>query len=111
MRCTVLIIATAAGLSACTAFPEVDARTSPEVQSASYPALLPADDLRAQASTDPLEPRGDLPLVATLEQDAEQIDNRANSLRARAASLRGNVIDDEGRERLDQEITIDDEEV
>ncbi|MEM7731994.1 MAG: hypothetical protein AAF280_04335 [Pseudomonadota bacterium] len=110
MRRTQLIIAVAIGLSACTTFPEVDAKTAPDVQSAAYPVLLSVDDLRAQASTDPLEPR-DLPLVATLEQDAEQIDNRANSLRARAASLRGDVIEEEDRERLDQDITIEDEEV
>ncbi|MEM6587095.1 MAG: hypothetical protein AAF641_01505 [Pseudomonadota bacterium] len=110
MRGTFMIIAATVGLSACATFPEVDARTAPEVQSASYPALLPVDDLRAEASTGPLEQR-DLPLVATLEEDAEQIDNRASSLRARAASLRGDVIDEADRERLDQEITIDDEEV
>ncbi|MEO0372056.1 MAG: hypothetical protein AAF231_11415 [Pseudomonadota bacterium] len=110
MRRTITILAATTALSACATFPELDARTAPEVQSASYPALLPAEDLRAQASTDPLEARG-LPVVAQLEEEAEQLDNRANSLRARAASLRGDVIDEEDRDRLDEEITIEDEEV
>lgn len=95
-----------AGLGGCTTFPELDAQISPEVQSANYPALLPAEDLRAQVSTGPLEPR-EQPLVA----QAERIDNRADSLRARAASLRGEVIEEEDRDRLDQDITIEDEEV
>lgn len=111
MHRIITIIAATAGLSACTTFPELDAQTAPEVQSASYPALLPAEDLRAQASTGPIEQRGGLPVVAQLEEEAEQLDNRANSLRARAASLRGEVIDEEDRDRLDQDITIEDEEV
>ncbi|MEL7255365.1 MAG: hypothetical protein AAFZ04_04410 [Pseudomonadota bacterium] len=111
MHRSVLIITVTVGLSACSTFPELDAQTAPEVQTASYPALLPADNLRAQASTGPIEERGGLPVVAQLEEEAEQLDNRANSLRARAASLRGDVIDDEDRDRLDQDITIDDEEV
>lgn len=95
-----------AGLGACTTFPELDAQISPDVQSADYPTLLPAEDLRAQVSTGPLEPR-EQPLIA----QAERIDTRADALRARAASLRGEVIEEEDRDRLDQDITIEDEEV
>ncbi|MEO0750811.1 MAG: hypothetical protein AAFY25_03330 [Pseudomonadota bacterium] len=100
------IIAIPACLAACSTFPELDGQISPAVQSADYPALLPAEDLRAQVSTGPLEPR-ETPIFA----QAEQIDNRADALRARAASLRGDVIEEEDRDRLDQDITIDDEEV
>lgn len=93
-------------LTACSTFPELDAQTSVDVQTAAYPSLLPAEDLRAQASTGPIEPREQPILV-----QAEQIDNRANALRARATSLRGDVIDEEERDRLNDEITIEDEEV
>jgi hypothetical protein len=98
-------LAMAALLGACSTFPTLDAQISPEAQSADFPALLPAEELRAQVATGPIEPR-EQPIVA----QAEQIDNRANALRARAASLRGDVIDEEDRDRLDTKIEIEDEE-
>lgn len=100
------ILATIAGLCACSSFPDLDDQVSPDVQNASFPALLPVEDLRARVATGPIEPR-EQPIIA----QAEQIDNRANALRARAAGLRGDVIDEADRERLDQDITIEDEDV
>lgn len=100
------IVAATAALGACTAFPDVGGQVSADVQNADFPTLLPVQDLRADVATGPLEPR-----QQPIAVQAEQIDNRANSLRARAASLRGDVIDEEDRERLDQDITIEDEEV
>ncbi|MEL6434495.1 MAG: hypothetical protein AAFQ28_11910 [Pseudomonadota bacterium] len=99
------MICMAAALGACSTFPQIDNQISPEVQSAGYPTLLPVQDLRAQVATGPIEPR-DAPIVV----QAEQIDTRANALRARAASLRGDVIDEDDRERLGTEITIDEED-
>ncbi|MEM6566634.1 MAG: hypothetical protein AAF665_19440 [Pseudomonadota bacterium] len=100
------IVFVATSLGACSTFPEIDNRISPEVQSAGFPTLLPVQDLRAQVATGPIEPR-EQPIVV----QAEQIDNRADALRARAAGLRGDVIDEEDRDRLDKDIKIYDEEV
>lgn len=97
------MVAVVALLSACSSFPDLRARVSPEALNADFPKLLPAEDLRAQVATGPIEPRE--PIVA------QQIDSRANALRARAASLKGDVIDAESRDRLDQTIEIEDEEV
>ena len=100
------IVCLTACLSACSTFPDIDSQISPEVQSAGYPTLLPVQDLRAQVATGPSTPR-DEPIVL----QAEQIDTRADALRARAASLRGDVIDQDDRDRLDSDITIDEEDV
>ncbi len=103
----IAVLSIAASLGACTAFPQLDASISADAKNADFPALLPAEDLRAQVATGPIEPR-EQPILA----QAEQIDNRANALRARAASLKqGDVIDEESRDRLDQTIEIEDEEV
>lgn len=99
-------LAASAALSACSTFPDLDAELSTSARAADYPALLPAETLRAQVATGPIEPR-EQPIVA----QAERIDNRADALRARAASLRGDVIEEDDRDRLDQDITIEDEEV
>ena len=100
------MICVAAALGACSTFPQIDNQISPEVQSAGYPTLLPVQDLRAQVATGPIAPR-DAPIVVP----AEQNDTRADALRARAASLRGDVIDEDDRDRLGTEITIDEEDV
>ena len=83
-----VLVAAAASLGACSTFPDVGGQISPETQRAGFPALLPAESLRAQVATGPIEPR-DQPIIA----QAEQIDNRANALRARASGLQGDVID------------------
>ncbi|MEL7011739.1 MAG: hypothetical protein AAFO72_00510 [Pseudomonadota bacterium] len=100
------IVFVAASLGACSTFPEIDSQISPEVQSAGFPTLLPVQDLRTQVARGPIEPR-EQPIIV----QAEQIDNRASALRARAASLRGDVIEEEDRDRLDKDITIDEEDV
>ena len=105
-----LIIAAIAGLSACSTPPDLDVPVSSAAQGVDYPALLPAESLRAKVSTAPLE-GSTLPRQEPIVAQAERIDNRADALRARAASLRGEVIDEDDRDRLDQEITIEDEEV
>ncbi|MGR3271621.1 hypothetical protein [Thalassococcus profundi] len=68
-------------LSACAEFPELDATATPGVATAAYPQLLPLETL-----LDGPAPRATPDLRAGVE-------GRAASLRARAARLRGPVID------------------
>ena len=75
--------------AACTRFPELDAVESPDVQAAEYPALLPIETLLASD-----------PPTATPEMQTG-IDARAEALRRRAGALRGPVLDDTTRTRLD----------
>nr|WP_236544525.1 hypothetical protein [Roseovarius atlanticus] len=83
-------------LSACTQFPELDDATSRDTRRAPYPNLLPVEDLRARVAA----PR-------TTEQTTRTLEARVAGLRARAARLRGSVIDGTSRARLDRKITID----
>ncbi|MGK7752022.1 MULTISPECIES: hypothetical protein [unclassified Roseovarius] len=89
-------LALAFALSACTQFPELDGATSRETRNAPYPALLPVEDLRARVA----EPR-------VTDRTAPSLEARVAALRARAARLRGSVIDGASRARLDRKITID----
>jgi hypothetical protein len=83
-------------LSACTQFPDLDQATSDQTRRAPYPELLPVEDLRAQVAA----PR-------VTDQTTQSLEARAAALRARAARLRGTVIDGTSRARLDQKITIE----
>ncbi|MEL6295271.1 MAG: hypothetical protein AAFR10_13510 [Pseudomonadota bacterium] len=79
-----------AAISACTQFPELDDAVSEQAQAAPYPALVDLGPLvtEARASrTDPAE-------VET------SVDARVAALRARAARLRGEVVDAETRRRM-----------
>ncbi len=97
------ILAASAILGGCSTFPQLDAAISDEALSADYPTLVPTEELRVAAATGPIVPREPV--------TAPQIDTRAASLKARAASLRGDVIDAASKERLEQEIKIDEEDV
>ncbi|MFN3210140.1 MAG: hypothetical protein ACE369_14270 [Roseovarius sp.] len=94
LRVTALMLTLS--LSACTQFPELDRTTSAEARRAAYPDLLPVEDLRARVGA----PR-------TTDQTTGSLEARVAALRARAARLRGAVIDGTSRQRLDQKITID----
>ncbi|QFT99004.1 hypothetical protein FIU85_16950 [Roseovarius sp. THAF8] len=83
-------------LAGCTQFPELDNATSTETRRAPYPSLLPVEDLRA---------RVDAPRVA--DQTTRALESRVANLRARAERLRGTVIDQTSRARLDRKVTID----
>lgn len=87
----------------CASYPAPVRDASPEVSAASYPALVPTDAIRAAAA----EP----PRAAPAQDTAQPELARAARLKARAASLRGDVIDAEDRERLGKDITIDEEDV
>ncbi|SFS41562.1 hypothetical protein SAMN04488040_0251 [Sulfitobacter marinus] len=78
--------------AACTQFPALDSRATPEMLAAQYPALVPVDPLSAQLTTG--------------QSDAEQIestmDARVAGLQARAAQLRGSVLTDAEKQRLSE---------
>ncbi len=85
----VLLSALFAALSACSEFPALDDATSREARTAPYPDLVPIETLNAQAPEQRIEPE------TTAETQA-----RIDKLKARAAKLQGNVIDDETRQRM-----------
>lgn len=68
-------------LGACTQFPALDDAEGPGVADAAYPRLLTVDELRGIPASS-----------ATLDLQAAVLD-RVAALRARAARLRGPVID------------------
>ncbi|MCO6381588.1 hypothetical protein [Oceanicola sp. 502str15] len=77
-------------LSGCTQFPELDAVVSASAKSAAYPRLQPLDGILAQANastTDPAAVRGDLSA-------------RVAALRARAARMRGPIVEPPVRARM-----------
>lgn len=76
-------------LVACTEFPELDAALSVEARAAPYPMLLPVEELKA---------RVDAPRIAP--KTASGIEARVAALRARAARLRGTVLDSPTRARM-----------
>lgn len=79
----------AAALSGCTQFPELDASVSDAARTAPYPDLVPLGGLQARLTTTNIAPD----TVSTIEA-------RIARLEARADSLRGNVIDDATRARM-----------
>lgn len=70
----------ALSLAACTQFPELDARLTEADRTAPYPALVPLAPLLARADAASAAPVADLA-------------GRLAALNARAAALRGPVID------------------
>ncbi|MEQ9260946.1 MAG: hypothetical protein RIG84_17810 [Roseovarius sp.] len=91
-------------VAACSAAPQLDRVVSPEALRADYPTLVPAEQLRvAAAVTSPARQQ-------VTPETAPAIDARASRLKARAAALRGEVIDRESKDRLGSSITIDEED-
>ncbi|WP_244867527.1 hypothetical protein [Vannielia litorea] len=77
-------------LAGCTQFPELDAVVSSSAKSAAYPRLQPLDSVLARANastTDPQAVRGNLAA-------------RVAALRARAARMRGPIIEPAIRARM-----------
>ncbi len=79
----------AAALAGCTTFPELDAVVSEEAKRADYLSLVPADQLLGKRSDG-----------RVTEETGRALQARAADLRARAALLRGQPIDEETRLRL-----------
>lgn len=84
-----------AGLGAgCTQFPDLDARNGPDMAAADYPLLVPIDGLLAGVGTGAI--------TATTD---DEIAARAARLRARADRLRGSVLDNGTRRRMDSGVS------
>ncbi|MDQ2093275.1 hypothetical protein [Rhodalgimonas zhirmunskyi] len=73
----------------CGDFPELDARLGPADQTADYPKLVPFGPILAQAGE-----------VTVAQSDVEGVAGRAAALRARAARMRGPIIDRATRARM-----------
>ncbi|WP_138935237.1 hypothetical protein [Roseovarius arcticus] len=76
-------------LSSCTQFPELDASVTNAARAAPYPDLVPLGGLQARLNTSNIAPD----TVSTIEA-------RIARLEARADRLRGSVIDDATRARM-----------
>ncbi len=85
-----LALAFLATIAACTQFPELDGTVAPEIANGSPPQLVPLSQIieRANVTTE------------TARTAAEDIAPRVTNLRARAARLRGPVIDQATRARM-----------
>ncbi len=87
----------ALALSACATFPELDATLSAEAKDAEYPQLMPVSEMTAQA-----------PDARITEQTASSLNGRIAALRARAARLRGSVVDSATKRRMQAGVTTPD---
>lgn len=83
------IVAACVLLGACTQFPDLDARLDSAAAKADYPALVPVEPLLAGTEQAQITPQTHTDLTA-----------RISALRARAARLRGTVIDSATRTRM-----------
>ena len=105
----IAMIATAF-VAGCSTHPQLDTVISDEVWKADYPALLPAEDLHAAAAAR-MPREGATTLVASADTPVPEIDARAARLKARAAGLRGEVIDAASKDRLNEDIELEEEDV
>lgn len=78
--------------AACTQFPALDSRATPELLAAEYPALVPVDPLLAAARAGQVDTR----------QTEAGLAGRVANLQARAARLRGAVLSGPEKQRLAQ---------
>jgi|TARA_R110000850_G_scaffold13532_2_gene43752 hypothetical protein len=78
--------------AACTQFPALDSRATPELLAADYPALVPIDPLLAKAEGGQVN----------IPQIENGLTSRVERLQARAAQLRGSVLSGPEKQRLSQ---------
>ncbi len=78
--------------AACTQFPALDSRATPEMLAAQYPAIVPVDPLLARATAGQIN----------TTQTENVLDARVAGLQARAARLRGSVLTGAEKQRLSQ---------
>lgn len=88
------VICLTVALWGCTPFPDLDSALSDGARDAPYPALLPVETLTARAADPQITPG-----------TGPGIEARVASLRARAARLRGSVIDNRTHQRLSAGVT------
>ena len=82
--------------AACTQFPALDSRATPELLASSYPDLVPVEPLLAQAGR-----TGQTGQTST-NQTETALAARVAALQARAARLRGSVLSGPEKQRLAQ---------
>jgi hypothetical protein len=88
LRLPLLILLT--GLVAgCSDLLPLDRTVDKRTRDASYPALIPTEDIRAQATAPQITP-----------DTADTLDRRSAGLRARAARLKAGVVDPGTQERM-----------
>ena len=76
-------------LTACAEFPELDAALTSEMKAAGYPALAPTSELTASQAAPRLT-----------ETSASELTGRVASLRARASRLRGSIVSNADKARM-----------
>lgn len=81
----------AVAVTGCTQFPDLDHTQTGALDAAEYPALVPIEPLLAQANTAGADP----------VQTQDNLDSRLAGLRARANALRGTVLTDAEKRRLE----------
>jgi hypothetical protein len=84
-----ILLCLAAG---CTQFPALDRTLTPELQDADYPELVPLGPVLASAQRSGADPA----------RQNTAIDSRVAALQARAARLRGSVLNGAERVRLEE---------
>ncbi|KPU84125.1 hypothetical protein JI58_05695 [Marinosulfonomonas sp. PRT-SC04] len=89
LRHTALFALTATLLAGCSDFPELDAAITPAARMAGYPSLVPIPQILTDAQD-----------VQITEQSVANLQGRVGRLQARAARLRGPVVDSATRARM-----------
>ncbi len=80
-------------LPACTQFPQLDETIPEAARTAAYSELLPFDSLRGLGAADAADPE-------------EALAARTDTLRRKADTLRGAVIDPEARARMEAGVAV-----
>jgi len=89
LRLAAIFAITASLLAGCSDFPALDAAITPTARHAGYPSLMPIDQLMTNAAE-----------VQITEETATTLQARVSHLKARAARLRGPVVDGASRARM-----------
>jgi hypothetical protein len=88
---TLVLLSSFAALAACSQFPELDETPGLDLRNTPYPDLMPVETLRAQA-----------PQANITPESQAALEDRITRLRARAARLKGTVVDGGTRARMSQ---------
>ena len=85
----VMVSALALAVAGCAEFPDLNSTVSPELETAAFPKLVPVEPLLARADE-----------VQITDETSAGIAARVARLRARAARLKGSVVDRGTRARM-----------
>lgn len=89
LRVTSAIALVLVGLTGCSDFPDLGGAVAPGLERADYPRLVPVEPLLAQVDEVQITP-----------ETMAGIEGRVARLKARAARLRGRIVDTGTRERM-----------